>query len=89
MCHCGGMPRYFFSTHGARRIQDDEGVDLQDADTARLEAIKFAGTSLNDRPYLLSETRDLRVEVRDEQGQFVSLITVFITNDPALRAERR
>lgn len=83
------MPRYFFATDGARRVEDDEGVDLQDADTARLEAVKFVGASLKDRPYLLSETRDLRVEVRDEQGEFVSLITVFITNDPARRADKR
>jgi len=83
------MPRYFFSTDGAGRVGDDEGVDLQDADTARLEAVKFVGASLKDRPYLLSETRDLRAQVSDEQGGFVSLITVFITNDPARRAEKR
>ena len=88
-CHCGGMARFFFTRHGARRIEEDEGVDLQDADTARLQAIKFVGASLNDRPYLLSDTRELCVEVRDEQGQFVSLITAFITNDPGCRAERR
>jgi len=83
MWHLGPMPKYFFKTHGAQNLNDDEGIDFPDADAARLEAVKFVGTCLNDRPYLLSESRDLRVELRDEDGEFVSMITVFVTNDPA------
>jgi hypothetical protein len=82
------MPRYFFDTQGSRRVEDDEGVDLQDADTARLEAVKFAGACIYDRPYLLSESRDMRVEVHDENGVFVSMVTVFVTNDPTRRNSR-
>ena len=81
------MPKYFFKTHGAQTLNENEGFDFPDADAARLEAVKFVGACLSDRPYLLSESRDLRVELRDENGDFISMVTVFVTNDPARRTD--
>jgi len=83
------MPKYFFTTRGVQDFKGEEGIDFPDADAARLEAVKFVGACLSDRPYLLSETRDLRVELRDENGEFVSMVTVFVTNDPARRKTPR
>jgi len=79
------MPKYYFSTNGADRLEDTDGVDLPDDDAARLEAVKFLGGLIRDWPFVLSETRDMRVEVRDDGGEFVSLVTVFVTNDPSRR----
>jgi len=76
------MPRFFFTTNGAEHLVDKEGCELHDPDQARLLAVKLAGAILNDQPFLLSDARELRVEVRDEDGAFISLVSVSMTSDP-------
>jgi len=76
------MPRYFFNICGAARLDDDEDTELQDSDTARLQAVAFAGAWIADRPCLLSEHRKLEVEVRNDQGDFISIVTISVTGMP-------
>jgi len=74
------MPRFFFTTNAGQHLVDREGCELHDPDEARLFSVKLAGAILNDQPFLLSDTRELRVEVRDEDGVFISLVSVCATS---------
>ena len=47
------MPRYFFHTSDGSRDQDDVGVELNDAATARREAIRYGGSLLHDNPEIV------------------------------------
>ncbi len=42
------MPRYFFHAYHERDLPDEDGVDLPDMQTVRVEAIRAAGEMLRD-----------------------------------------
>ena len=77
------MPRYFFHTADGSRDRDLEGVELKDHSAARREAIKFAGSVLNDQPAVLWDGRDFRVEVTDKTGDLLFTIITLAVNAPA------
>ena len=77
------MPRYFFHTADGSRDRDLEGVDLEDHGVARKEAIKFAGSVLNDQPSVLWDGRDFRVEVTNRKGDLLFTIITLAVNAPA------
>ena len=63
------MPRFYLHMRNDRTVEDREGLILEDADAARLEAIRSA------RDILAAEIRTGRldlageIEVADENGQ--------------------
>jgi len=82
------MPRYFFHTADGGRDRDRQGVELADAAAAHKEAIRFAGTVLNDEPDLLGGGRDFRVEVTDERGDLLFTIIALAVDAPAAEVGR-
>lgn len=67
--------RYFFKlTNGVREV-DLAGTELRDEDTARREAVRFAGELLKDDPALLDHGQ-LLVSVQDEDSSVEFAITI-------------
>ena len=70
-----GMPRYFFNLRNDVRVDDEEGVELPDVETARAWASKYAvemaALSVAERQHLALHHR---IEVTDESGML--LVTV-------------
>jgi len=75
------MPLYYFDTVAGVHEQDGCGVTLPNDDAARLEAIRFVGASLADRPTDLTGTGVFRVEVRNDRRELLFMITSFLTHD--------
>jgi hypothetical protein len=75
------MPRYFFTTSNGHCIPDEDGSELPDLITARLEAIKLVGELLQNFPDRFWETGVFRLTVADAER--VTLFTVEVTaQDP-------
>ncbi len=65
------MPRFYFDIReGTRFIPDEVGVDLDSLDAAEYEAARVSADIRRDQ-LLTGDTRDVTVEVKDEQGQHV------------------
>ena len=62
------MPRYFFNTADGGRDLDQDGTDLPDHSSARVQAVQFAGMALSDEPTFLLDGGEFRVEVTDQEG---------------------
>jgi hypothetical protein len=64
------MPRYFFNIRNDVSVDDEEGVELPDRETARAWATKYAvemaALSVAERQHLDVHHR---IEVRDETGE--------------------
>ena len=68
------MTRYFFTTENGKIIRDEEGEDLEDEASAKLEAVKFMGAILADHPRDFLEHERWRMLVSDkERGDLFSV----------------
>lgn len=79
------MPRYFFDLADHETSADQSGTELPDGDTARVEAVRFAGTYLSDHPELVWDGKEIRVIARDENKQAIMTIIV-LSVDCGMRA---
>lgn len=70
------MPRFFFHRTDGGFDPDTEGTELPDLTTARIEAVRFAGATLQERPDYVWDGRDLRIEVTDEAGKLFCTVIV-------------
>jgi hypothetical protein len=78
------MPHYFFNTANGARERDDQGIDLPNDATARVEAIRFAGSVLSDEPDLLWDGQEFRVEVADAEGTLLFTIKMAAVDAPVV-----
>lgn len=60
------VPRYFFNVHDGVDLQDEEGTELPDLDTARRIAIQYAGALLEESGPRLGFGQTWRLETTDE-----------------------
>jgi hypothetical protein len=63
------VPRFHFNLDDHRKDLDEEGTELPNEDVARIEAVKFAGAYLSERPDLVSEGLRFRVIVTNDDGR--------------------
>ena len=77
------MPRYFFHTADGSRQRADEGTELRDQHAARTEAVRFAGALMADRPDMIWDGHDFRVEVTDEARHLLFTIIMLGVDAPA------
>ena len=68
------MQRFFFNTADGTRVRDVEGVSLPDLGAARVQAIRFMGGLLSDKPEFLWDGRDFRVEVTNQEGRVLCIV---------------
>lgn len=57
--------QYFFNLAGAVHDPDQEGYDLPGISEARIQAARFAGEYLRDRPEIVWKGEEFRIEVTD------------------------
>ncbi len=57
--------RYFFNVAGAVNEPDNAGLEMSSLSNARIEAVKFAGEYLRDRPEVVWLGEEFRIEVTD------------------------
>jgi len=63
------MPRYFFHlTNDIRTVVDTDGVQLEDQQAVRLEALEMVADLRKGSDITCADWIDLRVIVRDENG---------------------
>jgi hypothetical protein len=78
------MPRYFFHRTDGYFQRDDEGVELESLQAARIEAVTFAGASLAEEPEQVWNGQDFRVQVTDEQGLLLFTVITLAIDAPAV-----
>ena len=62
------MPRYFFNVHDGRAIRDSNGTELAGLDEARVAAVRFAGSILNESASHSWKDHVWHMEVANESG---------------------
>jgi hypothetical protein len=70
------LPCYHFIVHDGTNLDDPDGTDLPDPQTARIEAVRLAGALLADAPREFWRSRDWHIEVRDAGGLYLFRIDV-------------
>ena len=85
---CAEMSRYFFTVNDGLP-PDDEGIELSDLGSARIEAVGMAADLLRDRPEALAQGNDWTVSVADESGLLLFQILIVATEAPAAPATPR
>ena len=82
---CAEMSRYFFTLNDGLP-PDDEGIELSDLGSARIEAVGMAADLLRDRPEMFAQGNDWTVSVADESGLVLFQILIVATEAPAAPA---
>jgi phage terminase large subunit-like protein len=77
--------RYFFNLAGAVYDPDNEGYELPTLGDARIMAAKHAGEILRDRPGVVWQGEELRVEVTDADRLVMFTLIVVGVDAPAAR----
>ena len=70
------VPLYFFHLMDGRIDRDLEGSELPDLTAAQDEAVVFLGQTIKDRPGILKDTGELRVEVTGEDGSLLKTVII-------------
>lgn len=79
------MPRYHFNVHDGSLLPDREGTNLPNLASARMEAVRLAGTLLRDSPESFWDAEEWHLDVSDEAGLLQFTLTFFATDAPATR----
>ena len=74
---------YFFNIAGAIYDPDVEGVELATMSDARVAAARHAGELLRDRPGVIWEGEELRIEVTDARQLVLFTLIVMGVDSPA------
>lgn len=83
------MPRYFFHIEAAgSRARDIDGTTLNSPSTARAEAIRLLGACMRDKPGVLDDGRDFRVEVTDSADLVLFTIIALAIDAPVCASMR-
>jgi hypothetical protein len=76
---------FFFNVAGAVYDPDGEGVEFATISEARIEAVKFAGRMLHDRPDLAWRGEEYRVEVTDQNQLILFTFIALGVDAPAVK----
>ena len=77
------MPRFFFDFYNGRREPDDTGVNLENADAARRQVWHTLPAMAAQRHPDGNMACQLRMDVRDESGQYVFHAVLALVIEPA------
>ena len=79
------MPRYFFHVRDGRDMPDLEGTELANIDEARVEAVRFAGSLLNEHGTQFWQGQNWHMKVTDETGLMFFQLDFTATESPSVR----
>jgi hypothetical protein len=74
----------FFNLAGAVHDPDVEGIEIASIGAARIEAARYIGEVIRDRPNLVWAGEEVRVEVTDERQLILFTIIVVGVDSPVL-----
>ena len=74
------MPHYHFNVYDGIELLDRKGIELPDTNFARREAIRYAGTLLEDGAAKDSLGEEWRMEVTDHRGLILFRLDFLVTN---------
>lgn len=77
------MPRYFFNIYDGSNVRDDEGTELADAEVAKVEAIRHAGTLIAENANWIRVNQDWRLDVTDEAGMILYRLGFYVGSTAA------
>lgn len=78
------MRRYFFHVHDGYSSRDEDGTELPDIYTAQAEAIRLSGEILRDMGAKFWSGTHWQLEVADERGAILFVLTFSAEERPAL-----
>ncbi len=78
------MPYFFFNIRDGRDIKGIESVELPDLREARSEGIRFSGAILEEEADYMDVCADWRLEVTDEVGLILFVMTFSIMQSSAV-----
>ena len=70
------MSRYFFHVHDGKDCPDHDGVELASLGEVRAQAVIACGEALKDLDGAFWESREWRMQVVDERGATVCVLTL-------------
>ena len=79
--------RYFFDIADQKRDPDNLWVDLPNVESARLEAVRFAGELLRCDPEKLWNSGEWRVEMTDTEGMLLCTVITLAIQAPATKPQ--
>ena len=82
------MPRFYFNVRDGHDIADTDGVELDDFRAARREAIRLSGALLESEADQFDAGDEWRLEVTDETGLILFVMTFSIMQSPAVPQPR-
>ena len=83
------MPRFHCNVYDGADRPDLVGVELPDLETARLEAIRLAGSILREEAQRVARGDDWRIEVTDSAGTALFRMTFKVDDFPTARETDR
>jgi len=82
------MPKYFFHTEGRDEYLDEEGLELESHQAARIEAARMLGEMLRDNAHAFWTARSLKLVVSDASGMILFALDLSGIEFPAVRRLR-
>jgi hypothetical protein len=79
------MPRYHFNVEDGASYRDKEGLTLPDLAMARKVAVEMISDFLDGHPDAFWDGREWKLEVTDEQGLILFVLTFAASNAPVLQ----
>lgn len=79
----------FFNVAGATHDPDVEGMEIASLGDARIEAARYIGEVIRDRPDLVWAGEEVRVEVTDSERLVLFTIMVVGVDAPVLNGNKR
>ena len=80
------MPFYHFNIYDGRGAVDLDGSELIDRDTARVAAIKLAGSVIADEAHMLRSGAEWHLDVTDPSGLVLYRLDFSVVDAPSLKA---
>ena len=78
------MARYFFDIRDGEYIHDTVGQEFDDLQAARVQAVVFSARLLTANPSKFWEGEEWQLEVRDDTGVILFILTFMATSSPHL-----
>jgi hypothetical protein len=83
------MPKYHIEMRTADQVWETVDVERDDLEGLRIEMARFVGELLRDHAGKIWADRDWRVDVTDEAGLILYVLSIFATDSAATMHSRR
>jgi hypothetical protein len=83
------LTHFYFNVYDGIELLDEKGVELPDTNFARWEAIRYAGTLLEDGAAKDSLGGEWRIEVTNETGLVLFRLDFHVSESPAITFGKR